>query len=163
MKNTKKYGMAGLLGMFIAMMTILPVKANEAVVGTLQQTVQETEIKKEPDNASDTLEKLSEGCAVVVYGEPEDSWSKVEYHGITGYIKSETLEMYGAEYSEEMEQEFQTVEEEMTRKADEYELMQKEKRTATIWGTVIAVLVIAIFAVGIVSAIKQSKGKEEEE
>ena len=165
MRNMKKYryGMTGLLGVFIAMMAILSVKANGAVVGTLQQTVQETEIKQEPNDDSDTLASLAAGTAVIVYGESQDLWSKVEYREIEGYIKSEALEMYAAEYSEELEQEFRVVEEEMLRTADEYELMQKEKHTATIWGTVIAVLVIAIFAVGIVSALKQNKEKEGEE
>ena len=87
MKSGKKYGcrMMCLLGMFIVMMTILPVKAaegelsmNEAVVGTLQRTIEEAEIKKDPDNDSDTLASLSAGTAVIVYGE-SDSWSEVEY------------------------------------------------------------------------------------
>ena len=64
---------------------------------------------------------------------------------------------------EELEEEFDDVQEETVRTVEETELIQKSKRTSMIWGIVIAVLVGAIFVVGIISAIKKDKDKEGEE
>ena len=155
----------GLLTAFIVLMPAFSVMAseNETVTGTLQQTVKAVEIKEEPDEDSDTLASLQKGTAVVVYGEPQDSWCQVECRGIEGYIESDALELYQSESTENLGQEFQAIEEEALRTVDEYELIQKEKRTSRIWGAVIAVLVIVIFVVGIHSALRQSREKEGEE
>lgn len=131
--------------------------------GTLQQTVKAAEIKEEPDEDSDTLALLEKGTAVIVYGEPENSFSRVEYQGTLGYIESDALEQYQAEIFDDLEQEFQNIEEETLRTVDEYELLQKERRTSRIWGSVIGIIVIAIFIVGIISALKQNREKEEDE
>lgn len=179
MLNRKQYvhAVVCLLSVFIMLTPVFSVKASEkeavmgtsqqtekeTVMGTLQQTVKEVEIREEPDEDSDTLASLQKGTAVIVYGEPQDSWCQIEYRGIEGYIESGALEQYQAEENESLEEEFQSVEDETLRTVDEYELLQKEKRTSRIWGAVIAVLVIAIFVVGIISALRQNREKEEEE
>lgn len=162
-----------LLSMFIMLMPAFSVKASEKdetgtkteenVTGTLQQTSKAVEIKEAPDEDSDTLASLQKGTAVIVYGEPQDSWCRIECQGVEGYIGSDALEQYQAEIAENLGQEFQAVEEDALRTIDEYELLQKEKRTSRIWGTVIVVLVIAIFVVGILSALRQNREKEGEE
>lgn len=166
---------AGLFAILIVAMPAFQVAASEKisseaktemeenVMGTLQQTVKAAEIKETPDEDSDTLASLPKGTAVIVYGEPQDSWCRIECRGVEGYIESDALEQYQAESTENLGQEFQAVEEETLRTIDEYELLQEEKRTSRIWGTVIVVLVIAIFIVGILSALRQNREKEGEE
>lgn len=177
MRKSKVFVYASVLLFFIAMITSTATMVNAAekketenaaktekfVEGTLQQTVKAAEIKEKPEEGSDTLASLEKGTAVVVYGEPEDSFCRVEYRGIEGYIESGALEQYQADIAENLEQEFQSVEEDTLRTIDEYELLQKEKKTSRIWGAVIAVMVIAIFVVGIISALKQNREKEEDE
>lgn len=124
---------------------------------------EDTEIKESPEDSAETLREIEEGTGVIVYGEPQDSWSRVEYDGVSGYMESEALELYMAEGDEELEQEFEEVQEETVRTVEESELIQKSKRTSMIWGIVIAVLVAAIFVVGILSAIKKEKAGEERE
>ena len=168
-KHVKWTVLAGIL--LLILLQAFPVRAaeqekqdgsvGETVTGTLQQTIKAAEIKEEPDVDSDTLTRLKKGTAVIVYGEPQDSWSKVEYQGTPGYMESSRLEMYSVEATEEQGQEFQIVEEEMIRTVDEYELIQKEKRNSRIWGTVIVILVMAIFVVGIVSALRQYQEGEK--
>lgn len=136
---------------------------DETAEGTLQQTIKAANIMEEPDRNSASLASLEKGTAVIVYGEPENSFCRVEYRGTVGYVESSALEQYQTEISGNLEQEFQNVEEETRRTVDEYELLQKEKRASRIWGTVIAVLVIVIFVVGIRSALKQNGEKEEDE
>lgn len=154
----------GLLCLFaIAVFAILgralPTKAAEAktVEGILQQITIDTELMETPDENADVLEKLEAGTALIVYGEPEDSWSRVEYKGMKGYIKSDVLEKYSTGQDEELEQEFSMVDEEISRTADEYEFEKNEKRSSRVWMTIIGVLVVAILALGVVSALKKEK------
>lgn len=153
------------MGLLLVFGLHMPVQATETEgVMTLQQTVKDTEIKESPDDDAETLREIEEGTGVIVFGEPQDSWSKVEYDGVSGYMESGALENYMAEGGEEaLEQEFEEVQEETVRTIEESELIQKSKRTSMIWGIVIAVLVAAIFVVGIVSAIKKDKGEQETE
>ena len=145
--------------LFVLLTVGVPVRAAEAdgaATMTLQQTVKDIQIKAEPEQSSDTLAKLQKGTAVIVYGESQNSWSRIEYDGINGYIESSALEAYSAGLDEE----FDTVENETERTVDEHELRQKSKRTSLIWGTVIVSLVIAIFVVGVVSVLKKDKTGE---
>lgn len=219
MKRVKRnvwYAMAGIL---IFMGLGMSVRATDVTM-TLQQTTKEAEIKEEPDQNANTLSELPAGTGVIVYGEPQDSWSQIEYAGVSGYMESSALKPYMVgsveeleqefegvqedtlqvideheteqeseqasaidagsdstttlqqatkdteikvdDSTEELDQEFEEVQEDMLRTIEEYEMEQKSKRTATLWGIIIAVLVIAIFAVGIVSALKKDKEEETE-
>lgn len=152
-------GLSLLLGLFI------PVKAAETEGAmTLQQTVKAAEIKESPEDGAATLREIEEGTAVIVYGDPQDSWSRVEYDGTSGYMESGALEFYMTDdAAEELEEEFETVQSETVRTVEEIELRQKSKRSSVIWGGIIAVLVAAIFIVGVVSAIRKDNGEEETE
>ena len=151
------------MGLLLLLGLHMPVQATEAEgVMTLQKTVKDTEIKESPEDSAEILREIEEGTGVIVYGEPQDSWSRVEYDGVSGYMESEALELYMADDEEEaLEQEFETVQEETVRTVEESELIRKSRRTSAIWGGVIAVLVAAIFVVGVVSAIKKEKGETE--
>lgn len=151
------------MGLLLFLGLHMPVQATETEgVMTLQQTVRDTEIKESPDDDAETLGEIEEGTGVIVFGEPQDSWSKVEYDGVSGYMESSALEYYMADDEEEaLEQEFETVQEETVRTVEESELIQKSRKTSVIWGGIIAVLVAAIFVVGVVSAIKKDKDGQE--
>lgn len=151
------------MGLLLFLGLRMPVQATgtEGVM-TLQKTVKDAEIKESPEEDAKTLREVEEGTGVIVYGEPQDSWSRVEYDGVSGYMKSSALEAYMADNEEEeLEEEFEEVSEETVRTVEESELIRKSKRTSAIWGGVIAILVAAIFAVGVVSAIKKDKEEEE--
>lgn len=162
-KMEKKVCLAA-VGLLFLLGLRMPVQAAETDgVMTLQQTVKDAEIKESPDDGAKTLRKIEEGTGVIVYGEPQDSWSRVEYDGVSGYMKSSALEYYMADAEEEeLEEEFEEVQEETVRTVEESELIQKSKKTSVIWGGVIAVLVAAIFVVGVVSAIRKEKEEETE-
>lgn len=155
--------MLGLL-LFIGMgVSVQASEIDSSAAMTLQQTMKDTEIKEEPDSSAETLSELEKGTAVIVYGEPQDSWSQVEYQGVKGYIESNVLESYSAiEDADELDEEFEAVEEETRRIIDEHELAQKSRKKAVFWGIVIAILVVGIFAVGIISALKKDKEGEQE-
>ncbi len=155
--------MLGLL-LFIGMgVSVQASETERSAAMTLQQTMKETEIKEEPDSGAETLSELEKGTAVIVYGEPQDSWSQVEYQGVKGYVESNVLESYSAiEDADELDEEFEAVEEETRRIIDEHELAQKSKQKSIIWGTIIVILIIGIFAVGIISVLKKNKEGDQE-
>lgn len=214
MKRAQRNVWYALAGILIFLGLGVPVRATEVTM-TLQQTTKDVEVKESPDQNSNTVSELPAGTGVIVYGEPQNSWSQIEYAGVNGYIESSALkpyivgsveeleqefedvqedtlqaideyeteqqseqaeaidegsdtessalEEYAADVSiEELDQEFEAVEELMLRTVEENELMQKSKRTSTIWGIIIAVLVVAIFVVGVVSALKKDKEEETE-
>ena len=144
---------------FVALGRIIPVKAAEAkdVEGILQQVSKDTELRQAPDENADILEKLESGTALIVYGEPEGSWSRAEYMGMEGYVKSDTLKGYSKGYEDELSKEFSVVDEETLRAADEYEFEEKEKRSSRVRMMVIGTLILAILALGVVSALKKEK------
>lgn len=138
---------------------------NNAVLGTLQVLPTDAEVKESPDMDSATVGTLSAGTAVIVESR-EGEWTKVLYQDIEGYISDaevDSFESYIAEDSESLEQEMLSVAAEEQRITEEYELILKQRRTSLIWGIVIAILIIGIFGVGVVTAIKNSKNEEEEE
>lgn len=172
MKKIAKTVCLATLGLLFLVGMRMPVQAGEAdMTMTLQKTVKEADIKEAPDQSAETLKTVEEGTGVIVYGEPQDSWSQVEYDGAKGYMESGALESYmDEEEAKKMEEEFETVGEETVRLVEESELIRKSRRTSAIWGGIIAVLVATIFVVGIVSAIKKEKegeavkaGEEEKE
>lgn len=166
LRKVRKSAWCVMMGLVLVMGMRVSVQAAEADNSgamTLQQTTKDAEIKEAPDSSAETLSDLEKGTAVIVYGEPQDSWSQVEYQGVKGYIESNALEAYSAiDDVEELDQEFEAVEEETIRIIDEHELVQKSKRTSIIWGVIIAVLILGIFAVGIVSALKKDKEGDQE-
>lgn len=166
LRKVRKSAWCVMMGLVLVMGMRVPVQAAEADNSgamTLQQTTKDAEIKEAPDSSAETLSDLEKGTAVIVYGEPQDSWSQVEYQGVKGYVESNALEAYSAiDDVEELDQEFEAVEEETIRIIDEHELIQKSKRTSIIWGVIIAVLILGIFAVGIVSALKKDKEGDQE-
>ncbi len=166
LRKVRKSAWCVMMGLVLVMGMRVPVQAAEADNSgamTLQQTTKDAEIKEAPDSSAEKLSDLEKGTAVIVYGEPQDSWSQVEYQGVKGYVESNALEAYSAiDDVEELDQEFEAVEEETIRIIDEHELIQKSKRTSIIWGVIIAVLILGIFAVGIVSALKKDKEGDQE-
>lgn len=153
-----------LLSLLFVFVIGMPVKASDSdMTMTLQKTVKDADIKEAPDKNAETLKTIEKGTGVIVYGEPQDSWSQVEYDGAKGYMESGALEAYMTDdEAEEIEEEFETVGEGTVRTVEESELIQKSKKTSVIWGGVIAVLVAAIFVVGIFSAVKKDKNEETE-
>lgn len=172
-EKLKKSCCTALIGAVMVLCVSIPVLAAETDaiskgkdIMTLQQVIVEAEIKAEPDADSESLLKLPAGTGIIVHGEPESSWCHVEYAGVEGYIESSLLAPYNAAWAdsgstESLEQEMQAVEDEIFRTLDEYELEQKARRNSIIWGVIIVVLTVAIFAVGIVSAVR--KGSKDED
>ena len=160
------YTLAGVILLLSMKMPVWAAEADNQSVMTLQQLTEDAEIKAEPNVDAETVLNLPMGTGVIVHGEQQDSWTYVEYAGTAGYIESSLLVPYGtlpaedgSSLMQELQQEMETIAAESFRTIEEYELERKERQTSMIWGIIIAVLVAAIFAVGVTSAI--TKDMEE--
>ncbi len=133
------------------------------VKDTVWEAADDVTVRKEPDRKSKTAGKLEAGTPVVVSEDEKDGWCKVKNQTLEGYVQTSDLQTVNAENAEALKQEFGVNEEFDSMVLEEYDYQQRQRRTSIIWGVVIGVLVIAIFAVGIVSAIHSNKAEQGEE
>lgn len=113
------------------------------------------EAKETPDQAAAVMITYEKDSTVFVTGETTDGWYRVSYQNITGYIPKEKLAVQT--YGEELDQEFKAMEEESVMIVEEVERYRAEARRSKIWGAVIILLIIGIFATGIISTGKKDK------
>lgn len=159
MKIMGKCGLGALLACILLVVMGVSVQANEEqfTAGTVWGVVSDTEVKETADDSARTVGELEEGAAVILAEDTADGWCKIQNQSVTGYIPIEALQIYQAGEPEELTQEFTEQEQLSTTGVEDYEQIAKEKKTATIWGVIIGVIVVAIFAVGIISALKNNK------
>lgn len=161
----------GLLGMCLKPMyasaadeTVMQMEGGVGISesGQLMTADEDVDMKAEPSESAETIVSYKSGDSVFITGEAMDGWYRAIYQGREGYIPQESLraqEIDVAGLDEEMARTQQDGELVM----DTVERYRAEARRSKIWGTVIVVLVLGIFATGIISGIKSSKDKEAQE
>lgn len=139
----------------------------EATVGTLElgqlMTADENvDMKAEPSDSAETIMSYQAGDPVFVTGDAEGGWYRAVYQDKEGYIPQDSLSLQEIDVA--------GLDEEMARTQQEAELVvetveryRTEARRSKIWGIVIVILVLGIFATGIISGIKSAKNKEEQD
>lgn len=160
-KKGWQYFMIGLFLILAAGMQVKAAETESTTIGTLQELTKDAELKKEPDAEADTIKQLKQGEAVILESS-DNGWSLIIYKGTEGYVINDALGIYNEEETLELEQEFQDVQEESIRMDEEFELLDKDKRSSTVWGVIITLLVAAVFGVGIFAALKQNKEGEKQ-
>ncbi len=133
------------------------------VKDTVWEAADDVTVREEPDNSTKAVGELEAGTPVVVSEDEKDGWCKVKNQTLEGYVQTSDLQVVNAEDAEALKQEFGVNDEFGSMVLEEYDYQKKQKRTSLIWGVVIGVLVIAIFAVGIVSAINSNKAEQDKE
>lgn len=123
---------------------------------TTQQTV---DMKAEPDETAETIYSYHAGDSIFVTGET-DGWYQVRFQDLTGYIPQDGIVEMEMDVAT-LDEQFALEEEEGRMLVEAVEQQRDEARRSKIWGTVIVVLVIAIFATGIVSTMIGAKRAEE--
>lgn len=132
--------------------------------GGLMMTASATEARVSPDADADVVVELPAGSQLLVTGQ-EAGWYQIFYQGKTTYVPMDAV-------TDSTEVDPAALEEEMVRAEEEgaafVESLETQRRAATrsrIWGIVIVVLIVAVFATGVVSAVrsgKTTKGKDGE-
>lgn len=152
---------------YIGMSVPLLAKAGEAVheveISELNQVMtakDKLDIKETPDDNSITVMTFEKGDAVFVAGETADGWYKVSYQDKAGYVRKSELAIFEIDV-EGIDKEMTEAAEEGKQVVEEVERYRTEARRTKIWGTVIVLLVIGIFATGIISTMKNEREDEE--
>ena len=119
------------------------------------------EAKETTDSNSATVITYESGTPILVTGETENGWYRVSYQGKEGYVLKSRLT--AQEFNmEELDKEMESAEAESRLVVEEVERYRAEARRSRIWGTVIVLLVIGIFATGIISTVKAEKEKKKD-
>lgn len=135
---------------------------NITELSQLMTADENVDMKMSPEDSAETIMTYQAGDSVFVTGETADGWYRAIYQDREGYIPKDSLSVQEIDVA--------ALDEEMARTQQEAELVvetveryRAEARRSKIWGSVIVVLVVGIFATGIISGIKSAKGKEEQE
>ncbi len=147
----------------------VPVKAEEAAgeveISELNQVMAaqtKLEAREKPDDDAATVIVYESGDPVLVTGETADGWYRVSYQGREGFVHKSGLtdiQIDAALLDEEME----AASEEGRMVVEQVERYRAEVRRSRIWGTIIVLLVVGIFAVGIISTVRAEKKENDEE
>lgn len=130
----------------------------DMVLMELQETVQ---VRESDDEDAAVITELQKGTPVITVGEGKNGMVKIQYQSYTGYIPQTAVRIYGEENLEAIAQEQREEEAVNFRAMEEFEVTQKDKKGSLVLGGLIALIVIAIFGIGIVAALKQEKKKED--
>lgn len=125
----------------------------------LMTAEESVEMKATPDDGAEVIMSYQKGDSVFVTGETAEGWYRAIYQDKVGYIPKAALspqEIDVAALDEEMAQ----TEEEAKFMVEVVERYRDQARRSKIWGGVIIVLVLGIFATGIISGITSAKKRD---
>lgn len=157
---------------------LMPVYARDELTETqinlFMKVLRQVDAKAEPKDDAETVFTYDEGDHIYVTGETPNGWYIVYYRGQTGYVSKNVSQGAGAGEDDQdrsmqavfeaetldleaLDNELAAQEVENKLIAEGVERYLAEARRSRIWGVVIVLLVIGIFAVGIVSTIRAER------
>ena len=153
----------GLLAIGVLLFTPVQANAAESAETAAESTQlnqvmivqEELEAREQPDTNSAAVEKFAIGTPLLVTEAVDDTWYAIAYQEQTLYVPITSLQP--AVESPELEQELQQMEEEGLMIITAVEQYRSDAIRSRIWAGVIILLVVGIFAVGIVGSIKNKK------
>lgn len=119
----------------------------------LLDVMQEANVYEEMDTNSAVKTTLSPGTPIFSKEASQGEWIQISYQDVIGYVQIENVCIYG---DEELEAEFEQIASLNELLINELEYTDLQKKQKTTWTLIIVALVIAIFAVGIVSAVMKN-------
>lgn len=152
--------MAGLFG---AAKNMQYVRAAEDVeiseLSQLMTAEESVELKAAPDDGAEVIMSYQKGDFVFVTGETADGWYRAIYQDKIGYIPKDSLSLQEIDVAA-LDEEMAQTEEEAKFVVEVVERYRDQARRSKIWGGVIIVLVLGIFATGIISGITSAKKRD---
>lgn len=149
-------------------------KADEAAVTELNQVMTilvDCDAKELPKRGAAGVISYNAGAPVWVIGETQDGWYLVSYQDKKGYIPKDYIAELQIEVEEKgavglneagLDEEMEALGAENKMVVEEIERQRSETRRSHIWTVIIVLLIIGIFATGIVSTVKSGKGTKEQ-
>ena len=134
-------------------MTVCAADDGSITKNAVLQTNGDVELRDAPDETSSVTAALPAGTPVIVTEDAQNGWCRVKYRDNAGYIPASYLVQLGADVG--ISEEFEAAEEKGIQMHQEAVNAKKNMVSKKMWGAIIAVLVAAIFGVGILSARKR--------
>lgn len=157
----KKWFGRMLLVMAVLMLGSMPVCAAEDIKKDMvMETAEEVRLLEKADDNAAIISTLPAGTTVRITEDSNNGWCGVSVKEQTGYLKTTQLKTIGNK--DELNAEFEKIGNTVQLIFEEIVTMEKETKQARIWGTIIVLLIIAIFGVGILSAVKKNKEEQKE-
>lgn len=154
--------------LWLGILVSVPVRAEEALgeaetteLNQIMLANGKVEAKEMSDDSATVVITYESGAPVLVIGETTDGWYKVSYQDKIGYVHKSELTTQGLDV-EGLDKEMETAEAESKLVVEEVERYRAEARRSRIWGTVIVLLVVGIFATGILSTVKAEREKRKD-
>lgn len=154
--------------LWLGILVSVPVRAEEALgeaetteLNQIMLANGKVEAKEMSDDSATVVITYESGAPVLVIGETTDGWYKVSYQDKIGYVHKSELTTQGLDV-EGLDKEMKTAEAESKLVVEEVERYRAEARRSRIWGTVIVLLVVGIFATGILSTVKAEREKRKD-
>lgn len=141
--------------MMLGCMTVCGAELESVQRNMVLETVEEIELRIEPETTAKVIATLQAGTVVVVAEDVNGDWCKVTCQEQEGYLPVAKLKTLGN--TEELNSEFDKISQTVQLAFEEIMTREHEEMQARIWGSIIVVLIIAIFGVGIASAVKKNK------
>lgn len=173
MRKIKKILTAFIFINFVFAVFVLPANAQENAgddslteLNQVMTILTGYDARELPDSEAPVVYSYEEGDSVWVIGETKDGWYKTSYQGLEGYIPKECITGLQIEVEDqgtikledsELDGEFAEMEAESKMLVEEVERQRSEEKRSRVWIVVIVVLVVGIFATGIISASKKGK------
>lgn len=170
--NEESVEMKKILFVFVAVLclgniAVLPVEADElqkeeglTELNQIMVANEAVEARETPTNSGKVVITYESGDSVFVIGETKDGWYQVSYQDKEGYVKKSALTMQEFDV-EGLDKEFQQTEAEGKLVIEEVERYRAEAKRSRIWGIIIVLLVVGIFATGIISTTRIEKEKRK--
>lgn len=132
-----------------------------AELSQIMTAVEDVDMKAAPEEGAAVVRSYEKGDSVFVTGRTEDGWYRVIYQDLEGYMPESALSEKELDV-EGLDAEMSRTEQEAAFVVDMVEKYRDEARRSKIWGSVIVVLVVGIFATGILSGIRSSRRETQD-
>lgn len=129
--------------------------------GVVLKAEKRTEMKASPEKTAETLMTFQAGDLIFAVEEMADGWYRVIYQDKEGYVEKDGLTMQEIDV-EGLNAEMAANEAETKFVVEVVEKYRADARRSKIWGTIIILLVVSIFGVGIFSAIRSNQNEDDE-
>ena len=132
-----------------------------AELSQIMTAVEDVDMKAAPEEGAAVVRSYEKGDSLFVTGRTEDGWYRVIYQDLEGYMPESDL--FEKELDVEgLDAEMSRTEQEAAFVVEMVEKCRDEARRSKIWGSVIVVLVVGIFATGILSGIRSSRRETQD-
>lgn len=132
----------------------------EIVVNSFCQVNTDTQMRENSSESAKVIQELKTGDTVMVVSYTDGEWCTVSKGDKSGYVQIAALTPIGN--VDALNAEFDSIGNDYESIYEEVLELQKQKRNRTIWGSIIVILVLAIFGVGIASAVKKNKEEQNQ-